>query len=349
MLRRNTAVLSMLALVWTGSARAQIVRDQPLPASVSGKVTLADGRPVADADVSIGGAPMRIRSNGDGTFVFPSIAPGSRMLTVRKVGFLPAVANILVKANATTTVDVSLVPAPAQLDTVLVEAKVKILAGVVTDSSGYPLAGAIVDLVGAGHTTTTSGPDGWFSFTNVRPGPVVVKGKKPGYEMGVVSLRFEDTRGIVLHLNLLDSLHASPTRLAERSGTSNFVEAAWSDAQQRIVSRGGHAAVVSRQDLEPFDDLPLGQALMRAHSSAMLALDLQMVSSTACVLLDGRRVVGNLSLDSYDTSEVEMVELYPPGSESSGTIVRHMRDAGCRPVQTSASRRGPFYAVVWMR
>ena len=349
MLRRNTAVLSMLALAWTGSARAQIVRDQPLPASVSGKVTLADGRPVPDAEIAIGGATLRIRSNGDGTFAFPSIAPGSRVLMVRKVGFLPTVTNISVKANVTTTVDVLLVPAPAQLDTVLVEAKVKVLAGVVTDSSGYPLAGAIVDLVGAGHATTTSGPDGWFSFPNMRPGPVVVKGRKPGYEMGVMSLRFEDTRGIVLHLNLLDSLHASANRLAELSGTSNIVEAAWADAQQRIVARGGRAVVASRQDLEPFDDLPLGQALMRSPTSALLTLDLQMLSSTVCVLLDGRRMVGNITLDAYDTSEVEMVELYPPGSESSGTIVRHMRDAGCRPVQTSASRRGPFYAVVWMR
>lgn len=342
-------VVTLLALALPLRARAQIVRDQPLPASVSGKVTLADGRPVPDAEISIGGATIRIRSNGDGTFVFPSIAPGARMLGVRKVGFLPAVANILVKANATTTVDVELVPAPAQLDTVLVEAKVKILAGVVTDSSGYPLAGAIVDLVGAGHATTTSGPDGWFSFTNLRPGPLVVKGRKPGYEMGVVSLRFEDTRGIVLHLNLLDSLHTSATRLAELSGSSNFVEAAWADAQQRIVSRGGRAAVLSRQDLEPFDDLPLGQAVMRSPSSAMLALDLQVVNSMACVLLDGRRIVGNLTLDSYDTSEVEMVELYPPGSESSGTIARYLRGAGCRPVQTTGSRRGPFYAVVWMR
>jgi hypothetical protein len=52
----------------------------------------------------------------------------------------------------------------------------------------------------------------------------------------------------------------------------------------------------------------------------------------------------------YRADDVDFVELYPPGTESSGSVARYVRGGGCRPVRTPGLRsRGVFYAVVWMR
>ena len=78
--------------------------------------------------------------------------------------------------------------------------------------------------------------------------------------------------------------------------------------------------------------------------------DLQRNHSTACVLLNGDRMVGDASLDSYDADDVEFVELYPPGAEPSGSAAIHMHIAGCSTRTSMATgRRGVFYAVIWFK
>ena len=62
---------------------------------------------------------------------------------------------------------------------------------------------------------------------------------------------------------------------------------------------------------------------------------MQSTHNTACVLINGDRMIGQTSLDSYDTEDIEFVELYPPGTEATGTVAARMQIAGC-----SASRGG---------
>jgi hypothetical protein len=66
--------------------------------------------------------------------------------------------------------------------------------------------------------------------------------------------------------------------------------------------------------------------------------------------LNGKNTVGPSTLDNFRTQEVEFVELYPPGTELSGSVPRYLRAAGCRPVRTPGSFNvGVFYAVIWLR
>lgn len=321
---------------------------QPAPPNVTGRVLEVAGEPIAGAEVYLQGADRVARTGETGAFSFSDVRSGTRLITVRRLGYLPATRTLDVSRDA-QSVDITLVRSTPSLDTVLIEAKVKILAGVVADSAGHPIAGARVEMIGATHGSVTAGPDGWFKFTDVHTGPIVLRGMKAGWAVGMASLRLEDSRGVVIHLYPLDTLKLSADKQLQQSGMGNSDANAWAETQMRLVARGGRATVLSRQDLEPFDALPLGQAIERAPAAQLVSMELVANGVQACVLLDGRRVLGNVFLDTFDTQNVEFVELYPPGTEVTGVVARYMRDAGCRPTTTSGYRRGIFYAVVWGR
>jgi hypothetical protein len=66
------------------------------------------------------------------------------------------------------------------------------------------------------------------------------------------------------------------------------------------------------------------------------------------VLENGYLWVGYTTLDAFEADVVDFVELYPPGTESSGSVQSYLRNAGCRPSGTRPGR-GTFYAVIWLR
>ena len=69
------------------------------------------------------------------------------------------------------------------------------------------------------------------------------------------------------------------------------------------------------------------------------------------MLEDGRLVGDSTTLDLFRANDVDFVELYPPGTESSGSVAQYTRGSGCRAVSTPGRPRatGVFYAVVWLR
>ncbi len=341
-----TAALA-LATAYAPPARAQQPQ-QPAPPNVTGRVQEPSGAPIEGAQVELEGVSIRARTGETGAFSFSNVKKGTHELTVRRVGFLAVTHTISVESTP-VSIEIQMVRSTPTLDTVLVQAKVKVLAGVVADSAGHPIPDARVEMLGASHGTTTSGPDGWFRFTDVRTGPIVLRALKAGWAAGKVSVRFEESRGVVIHLDALDTLRLTADKALQLSGLGNSDAAAWTETQMRMVGRSGRATVISRQELEAFDELPLGQAIQRTPSGQMISIDLQATYNEACILLDGRRVVGNATLDTYHAEDVEFVELYPPGTEATGSVGRYLRSAGCRAVVTSGMRRGVFYAVVWTR
>ena len=58
--------------------------------------------------------------------------------------------------------------------------------------------------------------------------------------------------------------------------------------------------------------------------------------------------MGLTSLDIYRASDVEFVELYPPGSEMSGSLDGYLNMSLCSDPFKKRDLR-PYYAVIWMR
>jgi hypothetical protein len=196
-------------------------------------------------------------------------------------------------------------------------------------------------------TTQMTDANGWFTFTSVKSGSVLVRARMLGYAPLTTSIRLEDWRGLVIHLEPLDT-KATGGKLDEMSGFSNQSQFVWKETQQRLSMRGSHAIVIPREELALYDDYTLADAITRTKTGATEIPDINAARGQFCVLLNGKNTVGNSTLSNFRTEEVEAVELYPPGTEMSGSVIRYMRSSGCRRVQT-AFASGIFYAVVWLR
>ena len=342
MMRPNrTLAILAAALLATAGAGAQDTLN------LRGIVRTVDGTPISGVEVRIDGSKLVTRSRQDGGFTFSKAPAGPQMLLFRLLGYLPNKAEVRVPTKE--PVEVSMLATPHILDTMRVVAQLNVLGGVVVDNKDKPIPGASVDLLNGSATSRTTDEKGWFTFMSVKSGYVLVRARKLGYQPLTTSIRLEDWRGLVMHLDPVDD-KLSGSRLDDASGFGNTNTFVWTETQQRLAMRTGHAIVIPREELAEFDDYPLGQAIVRTKTGAAQTSDLNAAGSNICVLLNGKNAVGSSNLQTFRTEEVEFVELYPPGTEMSGTVQRYMRSAGCRRVQLPGSfTAGVYYAVVWLR
>lgn len=335
--------LACAAVLALGAAGAQ---DAPAP-NLRGKVTSINGNPIDGVEVRIEGSSFITRSGTDGKFAFVNAPKGPQTLLLRLLGYLPAKAEVRVPTN--DSVAVRMLPTPRALDTVRVKTSLNVLAGIVVDHNDRPIPGASVEMLNGTSTAVTSDSGGWFTFTSVRNGSVLVRARKLGYAPLTTSIRLEDWRGLVVHLEPIDD-KISGSKLEDASGFGNTNTFVWRETQQRLAMRGARAILIPREELAPYDDYPLNQAIQRTPTGAIETGDLNAATTNICVLLNGKNTVGPSSLGNFRTEEVEFVELYPPGTEMSGSVLRYLRGAGCRRVQVPGSFvNGVFYAVVWLR
>ncbi len=315
--------------------------------NLRGLVKSVAGNPIAGVEVRIDGSRFITRSDGAGRFAFINAPKGPQILLFRLLGYLPTKAEA--KVPTTEPIEVEMLPTPPRLDTVRVIASVNVLAGVVVDHKDRPIPGATIDMLSGASLSTTTDSSGWFTFTAVKSGTVLVRARKLGFAATTTSLRLEDWRGLVIHLDPLD-FNLSGSKLEDASGFGNGNAFVWAETQQRLAMRGLRAIVVPREELAAYDDYPLGQAIKRTPTGSLESSDLNAAGTNVCVLLNGKNTVGPSSLESYRTEDVEFVELYPPGTELSGSVTRYLRNSGCRRVQVPGSFSvGPYYVVVWLR
>lgn len=323
-------------------------QDPTITPNIVGRVTAVGGNPVAGIEVTLEGTAIRARTDTHGAFAMIGAPGGVQDLVFRGIGYLPARASIRVP-DKSLSVAVTMLPAPSMLDTVKVRERINVLSGVVVDEHDTPVGNATIEVITGDKQTLTTGEDGWFILTSLRDGVVVFRTRKDGYYMTNTAIRMHEWRGVVVHIETLDPILSSG-RQADASGSSNNTVTAWRDASLRIAMRGLRAAVITEEELVPFSDMSLAEAIRWTKAGAALAFDIQNARGQICVLLDGRRAVGSTSLEMWRAADVEMVELYPPGTEPSGTAARYLRAAGCRTSPNPGMRtRGPFYAVLWMK
>lgn len=317
--------------------------------NISGRVSTPGGAPIPDVEVRIAGTTRTTRSSANGSFSFTEAPGGPQVLQFRRVGYLPAQEGVSVP-DFSDSVNVSLVASNPVLDTVRVSAQLNVLAGAIVDDKLRPLDSVSVELVGMRRATTSTDAKGEFTFTSVRNGPVVVRAKKAGYDLGTFSVRLDSWRGIVLVLTPLASLDPKSRRRAEME-TGDGAQNVWRETDDRLVRRGARSALVPREELAALGSMPLGQAVRSTKSGALAAMSLDNLTNRACVLLNGRIAVGPVSLNSYSSDQVDFVELYPSGTEQTGVIQRYLRGTGCVGTTSvsSGATEGVYYAVIWLR
>lgn len=143
---------------------------------VTGSVTDAEGKPVANATVAVAGGGATATTAADGTFKLAAPTTGNVMIEVTAEGFTARQIPLLPAATA-VSLQVSLVkppPPPA--------AETRMIAGVVSDGNHNPIANAVVKVRGTSLQATTQA-DGTFFIPGVASGEqtldVEVAGQPP--------------------------------------------------------------------------------------------------------------------------------------------------------------------------
>jgi protocatechuate 3,4-dioxygenase beta subunit/uncharacterized GH25 family protein len=173
----------------------------PAGATVEGRVTSTEGKPVMDAEVVVADAavngiavlsPFRGETDDDGQYRIEGISPGPHTLEASASGYRRAVRDVETAAEP-RRVDF-------QLDRGLE------ISGRVVDDGGNPVADAGVSLFGAGREPqgTATEADGTFRLSGVEDGDYSLQALKRGYSSGPVrklTVAGAPVTGIELKLN----------------------------------------------------------------------------------------------------------------------------------------------------
>jgi iron complex outermembrane receptor protein len=115
--------LFSLLLLAVSAASARICTDEENTGAVKGKVTTADGRPVADATVLIKNLQKSTLTGEDGSFSLYRIEPGTYTVEIVLVGFEKETREVQVEASRTTVLRIQLDISSQQLADVTVTSR----------------------------------------------------------------------------------------------------------------------------------------------------------------------------------------------------------------------------------
>ncbi len=355
-----------------GFARAAAAQNpaQPAlaPATIAGVVRDSTGAPIADAEVVVRELTQGTRTNARGEFTLRDIPPGAHQVWFRRLGYRSVDYNWEARPGERTEVTVVLHAIPRTLDPVVVRADedrrlkgTSSILGLVVDSAGTPIDEAEVQLVGANRVAVTR-PNGGFLFRPLPVGPYLMRVRKLGYAPTTVTLNLvdHDDREVVIRMRALP-VTLDAMVIAERSGYAPD-DHALEDLDKRMRWQNFRTIVAGRDKLSEFGTMGMDQVVAGLGATGAIAVAERMAQARraprvgpqpqayvgfgdGCILLNGKTQL-HQPLRTFSASQVEMIEVYPPGSEITGTISTKMRTPDC---QARSLLEHPTYYVVWLR
>lgn len=369
--RRLQLLLALLCSAGASASQAQQRPDEPATGAIAGIVRDESGKPIVGARVSIEALAAQTRTDSTGRFVLAGLPARNVTVGFRHLGYRPAVATIEVPAGQTLNLGISLVPLAEELTAVVVRAAIlNQVGGLVVDSANVPIPGVLVDVLGLDRRITTSDA-GRFLLTDLAPGSYILQFRAPGYRVSQYALRMipQIDRDLTIKLR--------PIEIGDRFTAEMAAQIAL-ETNQRIGFRGAFSMVIGREELERWDRAPLGVALAGSAAGNLLRTVPQ-----ACILVNGFEPLavdpagtgfisaqsgsaGPTSIDPrgsasnapaplpaantggwlnhFRANEVEMVELYERGHETSRTMCqRFPPSSGC------ACPPDPAGIVIWLK
>lgn len=335
-------------------------------ATLTGTVRDSGGRGIRDAEIILreSGNDLRsVRANADGEFTVAGVQPGAYSVWFRRLGYVSVDYNWAARYNEKTDVKVKLFVIAQKLNPVEVRASEdkmmkgnSSLLGLVIDQNDEPIGEAEVQLVGSDRAGTTRA-NGGFLFKPIPFGAYVVRIRKLGYSPSLVSVSIDkvDDRELVVVLRKL-STTLSTVRITEESGFGHdqFV---YQDLEQRLRWHNYKSQVLGPAELKRFEGMPIGlisQQLGVGFWAATTARRMQNRrpggqstmsvggEEDGCVLLNGK-TQSNVPLSFYNEKDIDFLEIYPPGTELTGSISSRMHGK-CAAISLF---RHPTYYVLW--
>lgn len=320
--------------------------------TLSGTVSSAGGRPIEGVDVVVRGTALRARTGRDGRFSLRDVGEGDHSILVRRIGWRPVEFSVQVEPGTEAFVPVTLQAMVRELGVVTItEETFNELSGLVTDANDQPLEGVEVQVLGTTLALTTR-KGGGFLFFDVPPGKYLLRLRRPGYRMKLQGVEMLPRINRNLTVRVAALARGTPAGDSARLGGADAAsEAAHADFTARRGMAGSQAVALTGDELAPFGAVPLPTALERK----LVAREKELAAAR-CVLVDGEGAAasgtdparaGRAALQAIVASSVELVELYPAGSEKSMTACKRFapesRECSC------AAARPAAFVVVWLR
>lgn len=378
---QRAIAIALLALIGLaafdpGSLGAQssgvTVRQVQPRGAIAGVVRDVNGEPLADVRILIESLTRQARTSDVGGFILEGLPPGTHLVRFRKLGYQEAFADIPVIADSGVTVNVTMAPIAEQLDAMVIEGTIlNQVTGLVTDESGTPLAGVVVEILGMNVRIETN-EQGRYVLLDLKPGNYLLQFRAPGFRVSQYGLR------MVAQIERDITTKLQRARAGDRM-TAAVAASVALEANRRQSLRGAQSILMGRDELERYDVAPLGDALVNSRAGMLLR-----EVDANCILVNGHEPLSTSSaieqraaqtltrgptgfgtrpgarsgapeptgsatvkggwLNFFRANEVELLEIYTPDSENSRTVCgRFPPSSGC------ACPPMPSAIVIWLR
>jgi len=318
---------------------------------LTGIVRDLGGAPLANARVSVAEPRRSTVTRQDGTFTIPKLPAGDTLhVYVARIGYRPTqVPLLLLPGN--NDVSVALEPIAHQLDAIRTTVAQTGVFGVVGDTAYEVVAGARVHLTAGAMDVRVTNALGQFAIDTVNPGANMLEVVKEGFRPRLVSFTQPAKGGIKL------AIWMTPLPVgaaAPASGFENRTIAALFDFRSRARYRRMDAVIATREMLAKYGP---GMRLSDAIDAMPGTVTREARARDFKVIFVDAMQSPDSTLDDYHADDVEMVELYPPGSNfvtgalpytkrRGPTSISRLRAAGPGVSEIPAA---PSVAWIWLR
>lgn len=316
--------------------------------TVRGIVRDAAGAPVPGAEVVIGGRTAR--TSAAGLFEVAGLVAGLHEVLIRKIGYTPVHARVVVTAAWTDELAYVISEAVARLPEVTVEGRRSGIYGTVGDTGLRPLPGVRVQVMGSRGGEVLTDSLGRFAFPEASGGQYFVRVAHPGYaeQRMLVELKSGEGRELALQLSEGRSVMSRATDVAVRDLRTRLAFGLSQDrASAMELARRGPVMLCDLPRVRVFANHPPPKTVI--------------INGTTIIPDDGFEMLPMLC--SWQAHDLELVEF---GTHVCNDVTRTIPDllgVVClnrpRAVQRSLSRAAPIvtrnarfngpYLVIWER
>jgi hypothetical protein len=190
----------------------------------------------------------------------------------------------------------------------------------------------------------------------------VIRIRKLGFEPSVVKLNLVagDDREVIIKMKRI-SAKLDPVVVTARSGYDSRDQQVWDDLEKRMRWKSFKNPILGPEDLKRFRGADLDlvvKGMLLSHSQTKgypvnpnrpnqpAPSRLDSFGSDECILLNGKTPMKR-PLRVFDTDQIDLLEIYPPYTEFTGTVGWYMERYGpCKPQNLL---QHPTYYVIWMK
>lgn len=329
-MRASSLVLAVVMLLGAPSpAGAQ----QKAAATLSGVVRDLAGAAVPNARVQVADHKRSANTGADGRFVVRGLPVTDTLhVIVGRIGFRPQHLMLTLVAGD-NEVAVELEPVAQPLDAMRTEVEQSGVFGVVGDTAFGIIAGARVTLTNRSSGDRLTNELGQFAMDTVKAGPNMLEVRKPGFKPRLLSFMHPPKGGTRLAIWMTPLPPGSSPKASE---LPNRTVQALYDYRGRTRWRNSGAAIITRELLTKHGTgMRLDQAIEQMPAQYARGVRVRRF----IVMVDGDSMPG-MTLADFNADDVEIVELYPPGTDLSSAIRAGRGMRRTNPPQSISRMRG---------